>query len=191
MRYSLIFLWNEQNWNTKIAFEKHQNNIKLLIRRNESSVISRHELTFQASTIFLSKKQFLNQNIDDEREQNQLKKLNDDDIDVRVKKRIRKKSFKKNFIVFICRWILKSNVSNMQFFSIDFCFLFEINSNWSNWRWLYKFAKKNSINCFIRNVCCSIFSSMLSMIVNWTISIEYVKINNNCELIFIKTSWIA
>ena len=126
MRYSLIFLWNEQNWNTKIAFEKHQNNIKLLIRRNESSVISRHELTFQASTIFLSKKQFLNQNIDDEREQNQLKKLNDDDIDVRVKKRIRKKSFKKNFIVFICRWILKSIVQICNFFRLIFVFYLKL-----------------------------------------------------------------
>ena len=108
-----------------------------------------------------------------------------------LKKKIRKESFKRNSIVFICRWVLKSNVSNMQFFSIDFCFLFEINSNWSSWRWLYKFTKQNSINCFIRNVCCNIFSSMLSMTVNWTISIEYVRINNNCELIFIKTSWIV
>ena len=101
LRYSLIFFWNEQNWNTKIAFEKHQNNIKLLIRRNESNVISRHELTFQTSTIFSSKKQFLNQNIDDEREQNQLKKLHDDDIDARVEKEKLEKNHSKRILSFL------------------------------------------------------------------------------------------
>ena len=71
-----------------------------MIRRNESNVISRHELTFQTSTIFSSKKQFLNQNIDDEREQNQLKKLNDDDIDARVEKKNFKKIIQKKFYRF-------------------------------------------------------------------------------------------
>ena len=71
-----------------------------MTRRNESNVISRHELTFQTSTILSSKKQFLNQNIDDEREQNQLKKLNDDDIDVRVEKKNSKKIIQKKFYRF-------------------------------------------------------------------------------------------
>ena len=72
LRYSLIFLWNEQNWNNNIAFEKHQNNIKLLTRKNDSNVLSRHELIFQTITIFFRKKQFLYQDIDDVREQNQM-----------------------------------------------------------------------------------------------------------------------
>ena len=71
-----------------------------MIRRNESNVISRHEMTFQTSTIFSSKKQFLHQNIDDEREQNQLKELNDDDIDARVERNNSKKMIQKKLYRF-------------------------------------------------------------------------------------------
>ena len=63
-----------------------------MTRKNDSNVISRYDLTFQTLTIFSREKQFLHLNIDDKREQNQMKKSNDDDIDARVEK----KNLKKN-----------------------------------------------------------------------------------------------
>ena len=129
------FLFNQSDLHLKNNFLKNCSNFLY-----DSNIISRHELTFQTFTIFSRKNLFLHQNIDDEREQNQMKKSNDDDINVRVEKNNFQKKIQKNLsflsanrqvmkccISKIIWSILKSIRSNMHFFSIDFCFLFEIN----------------------------------------------------------------
>ena len=124
LRYSLIFSYNEQSWNKNMTFEKHQINMNLLTRKNELEILSRHEYAFIKLHVFLQKKKFFRQNIDDVREQNQLQKEKNDDIDARVEKKKFKKMIQKKFY----RFCLQVNIEVNSFKTAVFFnrFLFSI-----------------------------------------------------------------
>ena len=57
-----------------MILKNHQINTFLLIRKNESNRLSRHELILISFHVFSREKQFFRDNIDDIREQNQIQK---------------------------------------------------------------------------------------------------------------------
>ena len=83
-----------------MIFEKYQINKFLLTRKNESNILSRHELISISFNVFSREKQFFRENIDNDREQNQMQKEKNDNIDVRVEKKNFKKMIQKKFYRF-------------------------------------------------------------------------------------------
>ena len=99
IKYVLIFLYNEQNWNNKISLNDFQINKNLFVRRKQ---IASNDL-FRYNQLFVNF-EFFFQNVSSlKNEQNENVVANDDRCD----KKILHEQFKRNFVNFYYRCVFE------------------------------------------------------------------------------------
>ena len=191
-RYSIFFFHDEQSWNVKILFRDFENSKKIFARRATSNSFFRHNVFFDNknqidSEQFETKLNFLQNEMTIEFNE----KKNDD---VTTKRENFKKITQKQFYVYMLQVSFRISVSIsfsrlahfVKFFAVLYSSCFA-----DTFSHLKSKKKNTSVVYYIRNDYCSISSWTSLFVASSIISIEFVKINNDYELIVIEISWIA